>query len=326
MLIVTVCLWIWLPTAVVQAAYDVTVVPQAGVDQSDATLPETIAWYLQEAHTQGGGTIHLQTGEYQLRKALIIPNDTTLIGSSEGTILRATGEKFFDHLIKNIHSDHPQSDGVKNITLTHLTLIGQRDVRLNCIQLVGSEAQRSNDIVLSDIITHHCGRHGIHIKGANKVVLQNVVSHHNGVNVDHDHNIYLLRVTDATMRNVYTYQAAGNGFSSTRLTDATLYNITSIDNGRRGIRFGAGDHITVQNCTVRRNGLALDHQADGIVIVSDDFDNPSSDITIKHCSIARNRDHGIWVNSASRIRLHNNIISHNPAGDYSFLNSTVSFY
>jgi len=306
-------LGICLPLVTVQAAYTVTVNPQA-VDQSDETIIGTIAWALGQAKLQGGGVIQLQAGMYQLHQALIVPDNTTLSGVGHDTILQATGDQFFDHVLKNIHSDHPQAAGIHHIVLNHLTVIGQRTVRLNCIQLVGSEAQRSSDITLQNVITHDCGRHGIHIKGANNVTMANIVSHHNGVNVDHDHNIYLLRVTGATLSHIKTYQAAGNGLSSTRLVDANISQITSIDNGRRGIRFGAGRAIYLNGCTVSRNGLHLNHQADGIVIVTDDYGNASADIAIQNCTITHNRDHGVWINNAKNIIMKNNRIRHNPVG------------
>jgi parallel beta-helix repeat protein len=246
---------------------------------------------------------------------LIIPDNTTLIGSGADTIIRARGKKFFDHVIKNEHSDNPSAAGVHNITISHLTLVGQRAVRLNCLQLVASEASRSHNITLAYLTTHHCGRHGIHIKGANNVKLGHIRSYRNGVNVDHDHNIYLLRVTHASVRNIVTHHAAGNGLSSTLLRDATIENIRSQNNGRRGIRLGAGNQIWLKNCLVQANGLELDHQADGIVIVSDDYGNTSADITIQSCQVNNNRDHGIWINAANNIQLINNTVFNNPAGN-----------
>lgn len=312
-----------LPLAAVQASYTATINSQEGIDQADSTIPNTIAWHLVAAQTDGGGIIYLQPGVYQLGSALVMPDQTTLAGTAEGVILQATGEEFADHLIKNNHSDHPLSDGVHDITLKHLTFIGQRAVRLNCVQFVGSEAQRSSDIALYDITTRDCGRHGIHIKGANHLILKNIVSYDNGFDVDHDHNVYLLRVTDATVQHVITYRAAGNGFSSTRLVQATLSDIVSTKNGRRGIRFGAGRNILLYNCVVRKNGLALDHQADGIVIVMDDYGNLSANITIKKCTIAHNRDYGIWITGATNVVLKNNLMHHNVAGNTHFMAPTV---
>lgn len=317
------CLLFGLLPAVVRAEYQATVLPQPDVDQADSTITGTLAWHLLQAEQQGGGSIYLRDGVYLLRESLVIPDNTNVIGQSRQAVLKATGADFFDHLINNVHSDRPTADGVHNIRLERLTLIGLRDVRLNCIQLVGSEAARSSNIVLQNITTHHCGRHGIHIKGANNITLRNITSHHNGVNVDHDHNIYLLRVTGASVQNVYSYKAAGNGFSSTLLRQAELTNITTVNNGRRGIRFGAGEHITLRQCTANRNGLALDHQADGIVIVTDDYGNTSSDITISDCVIKRNRDYGFFVSNADGIVLNNNNISDNRRGNYHFIDATV---
>ena len=311
----TIALLSWLHPANATEPYQATVQPQADVDQADPNITGTIAWHLNNSARAGGGVIHLLAGQYRIRESLIIPNHTTLIGQDQQTVIRAHGRAFFDHLINNAHSDDTSTAGVRDVTLAHLTLIGKPDVRLNCIQLVGSEADRSQGIALSDLTVHHCGRHGIHVKGANQVSIQNITAYSNGTNVDHDHNIYLLRVTGARVDHINTHHAAGNGFSSTLLRNATLNDIRSWQNGRRGLRFGGGQNISVTNCVARQNGLKLDHQADGIVITSDDFNNLSQNITIDSCIVKHNRDHCIWITAASDITLTNNTVANNPAGD-----------
>lgn len=306
-----------------RAAYTAIVTPLPGQDQADSAVPETVAWHLQQAKVAGGGIIRLTEGVYQLRQSLVIPDNTSLLGQSTKVILRAKGKQFFDHLINNLHSDTPAAPGAHNVTLANLTLIGKPEVRLNCIQIVGDESDRSDQIVLRNITTHHCGRHGIHIKGANHVTLKHIVSHHNGINVDHDHNIYLLRVTDAVLENITTFAAAGNGLSSTLLKNAQIEQVRAVDNGRRGVRFGAGNNISLRDCTILRNGLKLDHQADGIVIVSDDYGNNSSNISISQCSIRRNRNYGVRVSTASGVLLKQNEVSNNMVDDYLFINSDV---
>ncbi len=296
-----------------RTVYTETVAP-LDVDHSDSAIAGSIAWHLAQAREQGGGVIHLTEGEYIVSEGLFLTDNISIIGAGKETVIRGD-DSLDDHLMHNEFSDISTGPGVQNVSVQSMTLIGKRDVRKNCVQIVAGNDNRSASILVRDLYVHECGRHGVHIKGANDVVVQDSEFYDNGVNIYHDHNLYLLRVTDANVRNIYTTGSSSNGFSSTRLQNAHLSEITSEKNGNRGLRFGGGVRVAVKNCTARENGLLSAYNADGIVVTSDDYSNQSRDIRIRACTSERNPGSGIAVDWVDEVLLeHNTIQSNNECG------------
>jgi parallel beta-helix repeat protein len=290
--------------------YTATVRPGMHANEADAQTEGTIAWHLQKIADAGGGTITLTAGDYTVEESLVLPDHTRLVGDARKSRIIGSAA-ITDHLINNTYSDRLKEAGVIDIEISGITLIGKRDVRKNCIQLVAANAEPSNGITLRDLEVHDCGRHGIHVKGAQHVRLQHITAYDNGVNIDHDHNIYLLRTTNATVDDITTYGAAGNGLSSTRLQHARLQDIQSTQNGKRGIRFGGGVDIRLQHCKIAGNSVAPGREADGIIVVSDDFHNQSANIRIEQCVITDNKGSGIFVSWAQDITIQHNTFSGN---------------
>lgn len=294
--------------------YQVTIQPMDPSSNADPAIEGSLAWHLKKADEAGGGTITLDAGDYILNESVVLPNHIRLVGDREKTRIIAD-TNIHDHLLNNVFSDTETGGGIQQIELSEITLIGKRTIRKNCVQLIASNKARSNRIALENITVSNCGRHGIHIKGANHVTLKNIEAFHNGQNIDHDHNIYLLRVTGATVQQIRTYEAAGNGLSSTRMISATIQDIESARNGKRGIRFGGGKDIVLERCVVKDNSTQSGRTGDGIVIVADDFHHLSQDITIRDCRISGNKGYGILISAAKNILLQENDILENGEGE-----------
>jgi hypothetical protein len=279
-------------------------------NHADDSRKGTIAWWLTKMRDTGG-TIQLKAGEYLIEESLVLPDHITIEGAGQEKTFLKAGAGLQDHILNNPFSDALTGPGIHHVTIRNLTLKGKRSVRKNCVQLRAANPARSSYLLLENLTVRNCGRHGVHIKGANHVTLRHIRAFDNGENVDHDHNIYLLRVTDALVEEIHTSGAAGNGFSSTLLRDAAIRRVTAVNNGRRGLRFGGGEKVTVSDCTVRQNSQARGRHAAGIVITSDDYHHHSNTISITHCLISKNRGSGIRASFAREISVHSNMIEDN---------------
>ena len=93
--LIAIAVWLVVPQLSAAATiYEATVQPLETIDQADATITGTIAWHLESAKQQGGGVIHLENGVYKITQALVIPDNTSLIGESRNVIIRPKGEDF----------------------------------------------------------------------------------------------------------------------------------------------------------------------------------------------------------------------------------------
>lgn len=304
--------------------YRATINPSQS-DQGDKEIPGTIAWNLEQGADYDQRKIYLTSGTYYVSSGIEIPNNTQLIGKGKMKTKVKASEALTEHIFYNAHSRDASQPGIKNIVIKSMHIKGKRKLRKNCIQLIAKNKARSSNITLNNLTIRKCGRHGAHIKGANNVTVENSKFYKNGQNIYHDHNLYLLRVTNATIKKIHTTGASSNGFSSTRLENAKLSKITSFKNGNRGIRFGGGKNIVLSKSKVYKNGLLSEHQADGIVVTSDDYDNTSSKITIKNTTSSRNPGSGVAVDFARNVSIENVKTKKNKQCKFKIIHSTVFF-
>lgn len=285
-------------------APSVLVSPGALQDHGDVRQVGTIAWHIRQMQGRGG-LIRLEKGEYLLRQSIVLSSNIAIVGVGTETILRAD-TVLSDDMLRNTFIKDKEERGIKRIYIEGLQLIGNPVVRMSCIDITASNAFLNSDITIQHVTARNCGRHGIHLKGVTRVALHDLVLSGSGTNPDHDHNLYLLRVTNGTVSNVLTTHAVGNGFSSTRLQNVRIQHIRTEQNGRRGFRTAGSSHIVIHDMFSVGNGISPDRRGgDGIIFTTDDEGRNNSDLTLRGCVTRGNTTSGIRIIGTSTVHIEN---------------------
>jgi hypothetical protein len=289
----------------------ITVQADAAPDHGDQSHLGSIAHAVATLQ-ESGGIIQLGSGTFTVQQTIRIPSNIVIRGEGiEKTIIKA-GTSLQNEIMTNTGRQGDKWQGISNVVVSDFMLYGNRTLRKSCLDIVAADATRSSQITVERIATDQCGMHGVHIKGATGVTIRDLQLRRSGQNQDHDHNLYLLRVTNAVVERVDTREAAGNGMSSTQLKHVVIRDLATLNNGRRGFRTGGSRYLRLYNVHSESNGIHPDGMGgDGIIVTTNDAGMKSAYVLIDSCISRNNRSNGVRVIDTSNVRIRRCTISGN---------------
>lgn len=234
-----------------------------------------------DAASNGGGTIVLGSGTYLLEESLILESNITIRGQGSSTVI-TFADSVADSINEPLVHRSQAGNGIRNVTVEDVHLLCTVDTtdrndrdRTDMLGFFIDGAGDANnpgslqhhDITLRNVEVSKCGSIGIHIKGVSGLDVIDIDAHDNGWGpTDLWHNMYFLRVHDIrviqTSPNAggYTDSPSGHGLRMAALNNVYFEGLVVTGNADHGLHMNdvvnlRGHNLTIEgNCAIP-NGL-----------------------------------------------------------------------
>ena len=230
------------------------VAPPGGTVVTAATGTDTLQSAIDEVNSEGGGTVLLQSGTYNLTQEIRPRNNVHILGVGSSSLVR-WHNSVADRInvpVFNITYGSGNDMGFENFKIDCRVDISDRDDRNRTdtrgIYLTGGGSQFDpgsaafRNITLKDLEIINCGGEGIQIKGAHNVEATDLKLRDNGWGTtDLWHNFYLKRVSKVVVRQTgsdtgYMKDSpSGHGMRMSDLDDVYLEGVSVFGNADHGI-------------------------------------------------------------------------------------------
>src|SRR6056297_2419552 len=256
---------------------------------------------------EGGGTIILQKGTWEITQSLELYSNITLRGMGTSSIITIPGTANFPLIIN-------KNENMANVRIENLTLhgslrddemhygakhhsdsefysnIGRKFVFGILFRAFGNNQMRN--ITITDIEVSRCAM-GIHAKGMKNLTINDCNLYDNGAIETYYHNLYIRRVYGARIfANNLRKSPTGNGLN----VDVCRYINASHNNAShnlfRGLRFENSNYTTIVDNIASYNGdvgIRVSHNNFGCLSNNTALENGEVDIEFRE---NRNFTHG----------------------------------
>lgn len=280
-----------LPTTPTQLhTYDVSVAAGA----STATIQKAI----NNAYTNGGGTVTLAAGTYTITTPVILKSNVTITGAGKSsTILKRASSS---DLGTGCSVITVSSGGISNVIISALTIDANtsidpssspdKDSWSNGGVLITDTDETNDNIMFNNIVVKNATM-GFHIKGTTNLTVKNSDFYNNGGCYKYWHNMYLRRIYYVNIYNCNLYSSnSGNGINISFCTNILIDTCNCYSNYFRGIRAADSSYIDVLDCNIYSN-----KNGDGIIFNTDTTTGVDNFI-IKSNTVSDNGGYGIRTN------------------------------
>ena len=269
--------------------------PDAATDHSDAEEVGSIAYYLEQMETTGG-TIYLRPGTYYVQDGLRLYSNVSIIGSGANSVIQLS-PGYDTSILKNAGATG-DDDGltVHDVLLENFTVSGDTSIERDCIIFNAATDDENERITMKGLTVRNCGSQGVLVLDTNDLVISDSFLYNNGTSRAFDHNMYLRGVDNATIENIVSTDAAGNGFNASESNGLIINNYVARENGGHGIRVSNSFNIVITSCIALNNGYA------GIMFVSES--GGVEDALISGCLSKGNGDSGVDLGDRNGITIH----------------------
>ena len=267
-----------------------------GVFRGDVTLGTTIRTVdtadeiqdaIDEVSSNGGGTIYLSPGTYNMTSHIDIPSNVYLIGASRSAVILNFGNAAF---------------GVRSLGTvgTHITNILVKDLTIRNSSITGLKLQYNDVSLINGVDVTGCNI-GIEMDNVDSVAIS-------GMGVLCDGNATNIKITNSVSFSVY-FSAAINSTSSHGLvldtcSSATIFDSQFADNTGDGVNITSCSNIGFVSLAISGNG------GQGVEFVSG-----NNDLQWSHTVIDSNTSDGIKL-TATTDRVHFSSITSSNNGGY----------
>lgn len=275
-------------------------------DQAEINAALTVA---------AGGVVYLAEGTYVANATILVPNNTTLAGAGNGTVIELADLDADENLIEN--SDTGAGTGV---AVRDLVLKGRKDLNTAGIQVgvnidgtFGAKNARIEGVTIDGFRSG-----GIRVDGFdNSHILRNVLRNSG------QHAIEIIYQNASVVSSNVITSSGGSGIMLTGAEDSVFSDNTIIDSGQYGIASnggGASDNLIADNVIEGSDSYGLSIASSNGFIVQGNVIKQGSSIglhinsgyiTVTGNYIESNAREGVNITYSSNVTIGNNIIANN---------------
>ncbi|HHX01139.1 MAG TPA: hypothetical protein GX739_00565, partial [Firmicutes bacterium] len=213
---------------------------------------EDIQAAIDQLASQGGGTVQLAPGVYEIASPILLRSKIRLSGSGLDTVIIPGSGAEVQFLVYgaggliDVIIEDLMLDGGKNRQERQWTWqVDSHTAQPNGLFILDDNGRQNERILISNVAITRTAM-GLHSKGTNDLIITDVKAYDNGGVYSYFHNAYLRRNERVLITNsLFADSHTGNGLNLTLQDSVVVYNNLFINNVFRGVRAANSRNLVI---------------------------------------------------------------------------------